>query len=138
MATTTHRWWTGALAPVDWAALAWPAPVPAAIRVEEYLDGDLFVPQAEVPGVDPNRDLRLTLDGGLLRLAVERVGQARDRLRTEFHYGTFTRTVVLPARARPETVTATYAGGILTVTVALTDLDATVVPIPIEVRGGDA
>lgn len=48
------------------------------IRVEEYRDGDLLVVRAELPGIDPDRDVEVVVADGMLRIHAERTE------RTEF------------------------------------------------------
>jgi HSP20 family protein len=89
------------------------------IRVEEFTDGDTQVIRAELPGVDPSRDIEVTVTDGMLALHVERREETREKVgdgyRSEFCYGTLSRTVPLPAGAREEDVSATYNDGILEV-----------------------
>jgi HSP20 family protein len=47
------------------------------IKVEEFIDGDHLVIRAELPGVDPDRDIDVLVDSGVLTIAAER--QERNR-----------------------------------------------------------
>ena len=90
------------------------------IRVEEFEQDQKFVIRAEVPGIDPDQDVELSVSDGTLRLMVHRqkestLSDARH-YRSEFKYGSFTRVVVLPAGASDKDVKATYQDGILEVT----------------------
>lgn len=93
------------------------------IRVEEYQDHDHYVIRAEVPGVDPDKDIDVTVNGSILRLSITRRRQERseDRhgWRSEFSYGSFARTVSLPSAAAMKDIHATYANGVLEVRVPL-------------------
>ena len=57
--------------------------------------------KAEVPGIDPDKDVDITLTGDQLRITVrheeksERSG--KEGYRSEFRYGTFSRSITLPA-----------------------------------------
>jgi HSP20 family molecular chaperone IbpA len=75
---------------------------------------------------------------GELTVKVDRVARAHHRIRSEFQYGTFRRQVLLPRRARDETTTASYRGGILEVSVELTRTApiGRTVPIQDRVRRG--
>ena len=42
------------------------------IRVEEYRDGDMLVVRAELPGIDPDRDVEVVVADGMLRIHAER------------------------------------------------------------------
>jgi HSP20 family molecular chaperone IbpA len=95
----------------------WPRnPIP----IEEYEDDTRYVLRAELPGLDPARDISVMVADGELTLHVDRVARAHHRIRSEFRYGSFRRQVVLPRRARDETTRANYHGGILEVSVELT------------------
>jgi HSP20 family protein len=87
------------------------------IKVEEFVDGEQLVVRAEVPGVDPDRDIDVSVDGGVLTIAVERRESSREKLdkgfHSEFRYGSFVRQVRLPAGTSPEVVSATYKDGVL-------------------------
>lgn len=41
---------------------------PAPIRVEEFVDGKTLVVRAEMPGVDPDKDVEVTIDNGVLEV----------------------------------------------------------------------
>jgi len=116
MTTTRSRWWAGAVPPADWDDLSWVPFLRPGIRIEEYRSEDSYVLRAELPGVDPARDVYVSCRRGLLRLHVHRSPHG-DATRSEFHYGSAFRTVVLPVGAREDEVTATYVNGILEITV---------------------
>ncbi|HET8684463.1 MAG TPA: Hsp20/alpha crystallin family protein [Micromonosporaceae bacterium] len=90
------------------------------IPIEEYEDDTSYAIRAELPGVDPVKELSVMVADGEVTIAVERVDPRRDEAHSEFRYGSFRRTVTLPRRARDETVQATYDRGILEVTAHLT------------------
>lgn len=81
-------------------------------------DGDLVV-RAELPGVDPDKDIEILVQDGVLHLRGERRHQARtdgdDYFRVETAYGSFRRSIPLPEGFKPEDVRATYENGILEV-----------------------
>jgi HSP20 family protein len=89
------------------------------LRVEDYLDEKEYVVRAELPGIDPDRDLDLTVQDGVLTLKAERKEERTDAHRSEFRYGTFSRSLSLPSGADENNVRATYKDGILEVRVAL-------------------
>lgn len=86
------------------------------IRIEEYVDGDRHVIRADLPGVDPAKDIRLEVEGSVLRLRGERRTEKHEEHRSEIRYGSFSRVLTLPPGTRAEDVTAEYADGVLTVT----------------------
>lgn len=89
------------------------------VRIEDFVEDDSYVLRAEMPGIDPDRDLDISVDGDLLTLSGERKDEQRDRSRHEMHYGSFTRSVHLPRRARTDDIAATYTAGVLEVRVPL-------------------
>ena len=90
-----------------------------AIRCEEYIDGGQYVLRAELPGIDPEKDVDVSISAGVLRVQAERREVKKDQQRSEFSYGSFSRSLTLPQGADEDSVTATYQDGILQVTVAL-------------------
>jgi HSP20 family protein len=91
------------------------------LRVEEYREGGSMVVKAEVPGINPEKDVDITLAGDQLRILVrhEEKSEHKDKgwYRSEFRYGTFSRTVNLPAAVNEQDITASYTDGILEVRV---------------------
>jgi HSP20 family molecular chaperone IbpA len=89
------------------------------IRVEEYAEGDRYLVKAELAGIDPEKDLEVMVGAGYLTIHAERSGQMEGKRRSEFRYGSFTRTLALPAGVDEDDVTASYQDGILTVSIGL-------------------
>lgn len=89
------------------------------IRVEEYAADGRYVVRAELPGFDPEEDIDVTVGPGFLTIKAERTDEAERRHHSEFRYGSFTRTVLLPADADDDDVTAGCHNGILTVSIGL-------------------
>lgn len=91
----------------------------SSIRVEQFLDGNTLVVRAEVPGIDPEKDVDVSVADGMLHIKAEREEQSEQKSKTgyrsEFRYGSFTRTIALPPGAREEDVTASYKDGVLEV-----------------------
>ncbi len=78
-----------------------------------------YVLHAELPGIDPAKDVDITVSNGQLTIKAERSEKKETNGRSEFTYGSFTRSVTLPAGANEEDIKATYDKGILTVDVAV-------------------
>ncbi len=89
------------------------------IRVEEHIEDNHYMVRAELAGIDPEKDLEVTVGSGCLAIHAERIDQSEGKHRTEFWYGSFTRTLALPEMADEDDVTATYRDGMLTVSVGL-------------------
>jgi len=89
------------------------------LRVEEFHDGETLVIRAELPGIDPNRDVEITTGGGFVKIRAQREGKAAHKEkrghRSEFRYGEFERDVALRDGVTDEDVKATYKDGILKV-----------------------
>lgn len=99
----------------------WPFGDHHAFRVEDFREDGNYVLRAELPGVDPEKDIKISVHGNELAITAERAVKTHDKSHSEFSYGTFARTVQLPAGARPDEVTAAYDAGILQVTVPVRD-----------------
>lgn len=89
------------------------------IKVEDDIADSTYHLHAEIPGVDPEEDVDVTVHDGVLTITAERTGRKESHGRSEFSYGTFTRSVTLPSGADEAAITASYDKGILTVTVPL-------------------
>ncbi len=96
------------------------------MRIEEFVEKGESVVRVEMPGVDPDRDLDISVIDGVLRIHAERTQETRDEkdgdegegwTRSEFRYGSFTREVELPAGASDDDVKASYRDGIIEVRV---------------------
>ena len=98
---------------------------PAPIRVEEFLEGKNLVVRAEMPGVDPDKDIEVTMEDGLLRIRAERQEKEehkdKGRFRSEFRYGSFSRNIPLPDGVKEEDIKATYTNGVLEVRAPVPD-----------------
>ncbi|BCY09390.1 Hsp20/alpha crystallin family protein [Actinoplanes sp. L3-i22] len=103
----------------DWLEVDFPRPLPA-IRVEDRMTDQEYVLRAELPGMDPEKDVRITALNGVLTVNAERREEKAAAGRTEFRYGLLHRSVRLPATADETAITATYEKGILEITVPLT------------------
>lgn len=89
------------------------------IRVEDFVQEGTYVLRAELPGVDPDRDIDLEVNADSLTISGQRQEEQRDRNHHEFHYGSFSRTVPLPRGIKPEDVKASYTDGVLEVRIPI-------------------
>jgi len=89
------------------------------IKVEQFQDGSTLVVRAEIPGIDPEADVDVSVSGGMLHLRAERHEKTEHKdkagYRSEFRYGSFSRSIALPSGAREEDITASYRDGVLEV-----------------------
>jgi HSP20 family protein len=89
------------------------------IRIEDYVEDDHYVIRAELAGIDPEKDVEITVGSGYLTIRAERADKTEGKHRSEFRYGSFTRSMTLPPTANEDDVTASYRDGILTISVGL-------------------
>jgi HSP20 family protein len=89
--------------------------------IEQEMADDTMIVRAEVPGIDPDKDVEITLDDGVLRIRAERryeeSEEKQGRTRSEFRYGMFERSLRVPGDVGVDDVEATYRDGILEVKV---------------------
>lgn len=90
------------------------------IRVDEYRENGALVVRAELPGIDPAKDVEITVSGGMLNIQAERREETTDEkagdkgyVRRELRHGLFCRSLPLPEGVSDADVTATYRDGIL-------------------------
>jgi HSP20 family molecular chaperone IbpA len=100
-------------------------------RVEEFLEDGTYVLRAELPGLDPAKEVEILVRDGVLTVNAERREERKESGRSEFHYGAFTRSVLLPQGAQEDDISATYADGILIVRVGITPMQAGVRRVPV-------
>ncbi|MGW6316517.1 MULTISPECIES: Hsp20/alpha crystallin family protein [unclassified Streptomyces] len=105
------------------------------IRIEESFTEGTYILRAELPGIDPAKDVEITVTEGVLTLRAERSTEATDKRHTEFRYGTFARAVRLPADARGDDATADYKDGVLTITVPVPETKTGTKTIPVRHTG---
>jgi HSP20 family protein len=93
------------------------------MRIEQFVEKGYLVVRAELPGIDPEKDLHLTFEYGGFRITAERRKDVDVRppaeYFTEMKYGKWSRFFALPKGVTIEAVKATYKNGILEVRVAL-------------------
>ena len=93
------------------------------IRLEDELTEGSYEVRAELPGVDPAKDVDITVRDGVLTIKAERTEKKESNGRSEFSYGSFMRSVTLPAGADEDGIKASYDKGILTVSVPLAEAE---------------
>ncbi|MEV7011397.1 Hsp20/alpha crystallin family protein [Streptosporangium sp. NPDC051022] len=119
----------------DWLDLPFAALRPAAaqpIKFEDYVEDGHYVLRAELPGIDPEKDVEITVSNGILTIHAERQDEHREQQRTEFRYGAFTRSVTLPSGVDESDIKAVYDKGVLKVSVRLAEKDQGGRRVPIE------
>lgn len=94
---------------------------PHPMRLETCRTDSEFVVRAELPGVEPEKDIEVTVSGRTLAIRAERRQDPAARCHSEFRYGSYARSIPLPATAGEERVRASYSHGVLEITVELQD-----------------
>jgi HSP20 family molecular chaperone IbpA len=89
------------------------------IKIEEFVKDEHYMIRAELAGIDPEKDVEITVGSGYLAIRAERHDKTEGKHRSEFRYGSFTRVLPLPGTANEDDITASYRDGILTVSVGL-------------------
>jgi HSP20 family protein len=87
------------------------------IRIEEFPREGRYVVRFELPGIDPEHDLEVSIEAQVLTVHAEWPVGAAGKYHTEFRYGLFCSHVTLPAGIDDSDVRATYENGILEVSV---------------------
>jgi HSP20 family protein len=99
------------------------------LHLEEFIEDGICVIRAELPGIDPDKDVDVTVEDGMLTIKAhreERKEEKRpDAYRSEFRYGSFRRSVRLPEGVTEADVKASYRDGILEVRVPVPTSETT-------------
>ena len=91
------------------------------LLVEDYVKDGCYVLRAEIPGVNPAKDIDVSLSNGVLTISAEKRHEMEGKHHSEFRYGAFTRSVPLPVDADHEHIQAIYSHGVLEVIIPLKD-----------------
>lgn len=107
----------------------------SAIKIEEFMDDGTLVVRAEMPGLDIDKDLDISVHDGVLHIKAQRTQKEekkdKEYFRSEFRYGAFERTLPLPPGATVDDVKATYEDGVVEIRIpaAMPSSGATKVPV---------
>jgi HSP20 family molecular chaperone IbpA len=122
---------------LEWMGSNFPLPMPAwrvtsagrGITCEEVVEDDHYILRAELPGIDPEKDVEVTVADRALTISAQRSQTTKTPQRSEFFYGQMTRRVTLPPGADAEHVSAAYRDGVLEVSVPLATSASATVPV---------
>lgn len=111
------RWGSGGI--FDWPE-PWSEMMESSdLRIEEYRENGDLVIRAEMPGIDPEQDVEVSVSDGTLKIRAERREERKTEdkhgFRSEFRYGSFGRSIPLPAGVAEEDISASYKEGTLEV-----------------------
>ncbi len=99
------------------------------VAVDEFSEDGTLVVRAELPGIDPDKDVEITISEGMLHISAERTEEkekaGRHFHRHELRYGSFARSLPLPEGVDEAKIVAAYKDGILEVRV----------PVPEKAKG---
>lgn len=88
-------------------------------KIEETHNDESIVIRAELPGIDPDKDVTVEVVDDELVIRAQRTETHRSDSghvhRSEFRYGSFTRSIPIPDGVDESKVEATYKDGILEV-----------------------
>lgn len=125
--------WFEDFSPLD---LIWRNTQAHPIKIEEFFKNGNLIIRAEMPGVDPDKDIDVTAGDGFLTIKGERKEEHKDAQRSEFYYGSFMRTIPLPTGVDEKSVKAEYKDGILEVRIAYPATTPMAKHVPITRPGG--
>ena len=94
--------------------------------------------RAEMPGVDPDKDVEVAVTGDILTISGRRQEEEHDKDHSEFRYGSFSRSVQLPPGCDASDVVATYKDGVLEVRVPMGQAPRQVTKVPVQRSEPDA
>ncbi len=113
----------------------WPEVIEDVIRVEEFTEDGTLVVRADLPGLDPDKDVEITVTEGMLHIEAQRreeeKTEGKDYVRRELHYGGFSRVLPLPTGATEADISASYKDGTLEIRVPLAKAETGATKIPI-------
>jgi HSP20 family protein len=90
------------------------------LPIDEFREDGTLVVRADLPGIDPDSDVDLTVSDGTLYIHAERREEKREDkgyLRRELRYGSLSRALPLPEGITESDITAAYKAGILEIRV---------------------
>jgi HSP20 family protein len=104
--------------------------------VDVFSRGGELVIRAELPGVDPEKDVEISVADGILNIRGQRRVEHRQEetnyIRMETSYGVFERTIPLPDGIDLDRIRATHDRGILEITIPAAAQISQVRKIPVQ------
>lgn len=109
-------------------AVWWPFDMEDMLRVDEVVEDGALVVRADMAGIDPEKDVDITVEEGVLHLRAERrqeeETEGKSYRRRELRYGSFSRDIPLPEGTSDQDIKATYKDGVLEVRVPMPKAEA--------------
>ncbi|MDQ0028411.1 Hsp20/alpha crystallin family protein [Arthrobacter bambusae] len=93
------------------------------LRIEQYQEGDTLVVRADLPGIDPETDVDISIVDDTLHIDARREEDPermdKKGYRSELRYGERSRSIPLPRGVNQDGVVATYEDGVLELRIQL-------------------
>ncbi|MCX2748818.1 Hsp20/alpha crystallin family protein [Arthrobacter sp. MI7-26] len=93
------------------------------LRVEQYQEADTLVVRVDLPGIDPETDVDISVSDDSLHIHSRREENvdhvAKRGYRSELRYGERSRSIPLPRGVRQDGIVATYEDGVLEIRIQL-------------------
>ncbi|WP_284982950.1 Hsp20/alpha crystallin family protein [Arthrobacter sp. efr-133-TYG-118] len=87
------------------------------LRIEQYQEGDTLVVRVDLPGIDPETDVDISVADDNLHIQARREEDAermdKKGYRSELRYGERSRSIPLPRGVSQDGIIATYEDGVL-------------------------
>lgn len=96
---------------------------PRLMPMDLYRDGDVYILNADLPGIDPG-SVDIDVDGQLLTIRAERTLSSTDGVKwltRERQAGSFLRQLNLGQGVDTESIAASYSNGVLSVTIPVSE-----------------
>jgi HSP20 family protein len=92
--------------------------------LDAFVEGEELHVRLELPGINPDTDVDIEVENGVLRVSGERRHETKTEgengfIRREMHYGSFERRIGLPEGVDAEAVRADYDAGILDIAIPI-------------------
>jgi HSP20 family protein len=111
-------------------------------RIDVLERENQYVIRAEIPGLDPEKDVEISVQDGTLTLKGERRKEERTEgeryVRFESSYGSFQRSFPLPKGTDPEAISASHNHGILEIAIPRVAEPARKIPVTLTEAAPDA
>lgn len=93
------------------------------LRIEQYQEGDTLVVRMDLPGIDPETDVDLSVADDTLHIQARREENAermdKKGYRSELRYGERSRSIPVPRGVSQAGILATYEDGVLEIRIQL-------------------
>lgn len=99
--------------------LTWQPYFDHVLRLEQTQRDGQMILRLEIPGVDPDEDIDITLEDDTLTIDARREERHEEDLRSEFRYGRLQRCVTIPEGVDESDISAAYVDGILEIAITV-------------------